>query len=171
MAVQQPALPANFSSRLNSITQNDAFVHKQMMQGDEKLPVTKIPPHNVQPPRPNLPHGYRCPHCNIIFYGTTAIKLHMKMRHQEEFEVKQADEIVQEEIITEMPHDTLSGGLDDLPPKLELEEHKPAPRHRIYDEQGNDITNTPEVQQLIASGEIQFQDGEEIILVDQVEIN
>lgn len=64
-----------------------------------------------------------------------------------------------------MPHDALSG--HDLPPKLELEDHKTR-RHRIYDEQGHDITNTPEVQQLIASGEIQFNDGEEIILVDQV---
>jgi hypothetical protein len=81
LSVQQPALPANFSSRLNSITQNDAFVHKQMMQGDieGKLPITKIPPHNVQPPRQGLPHGYRCPHDNIIFYGVSAIKLHMKM--------------------------------------------------------------------------------------------
>lgn len=152
--------------------QNDAFVHKQMLQGDMdgKMPITKIPPHNVQPPRQGLPHGYRCPHCNIIFYGTTAIKLHMKMCHQEEFEVKQADEIVQEEIVTEMPHDALSG-VNDLPPKLELEEHKPMPRHRIFDEQGNDITDTPEVQQLIASGEIPFNDGEEIILVNQVRRN
>jgi hypothetical protein len=90
----------------------------------------------------------------------------MKMCHQEEFEVKQSDELIHEEIVTEMPSDALSG--HDLPPKLELEEHKPIPRHRIFDEQGNDITNTPEVQQLIASGEIQFNDGEEIILVDQV---
>ena len=47
--------------------QNDALVHKQMLQGndiDGKMPVTRIPPHNVQPPRPNLPPGFRCPHCS-----------------------------------------------------------------------------------------------------------
>lgn len=83
--------------------------------------------------------------------------------------MKQSDEIIQEEVITEMPHDALSGSIDDLPPKLELEGRK-STRPRIYDEQGNDITNTPEVQQLIARGEIPFQDGDEIILVDQVRL-
>lgn len=77
LALQQPSLPNSFNSRLGSVTQNDAFVHKQMLQEEGKVPIAKIPPQNVQPPRPNLPHGYRCPHCNIIFYGTTAIKLHM----------------------------------------------------------------------------------------------
>jgi hypothetical protein len=120
----------------------------------------------VQPPRPGLPHGYRCPHCDIVFYGTTSIKLHMKMKHQEEFEVKQSDEIVQEEIITEMPNDTLIG--EDMPPKLELEERKPMTRNRIYDKYQNDITNTPEVQELIKNGDIKLRDGEEIILIEQV---
>ncbi|KAI6173010.1 hypothetical protein M3Y98_01036300 [Aphelenchoides besseyi] len=173
LAQRQPALPSSFVSGLNSVLQNDALVHKQMLQGDgeNKMPITRIPPHNVQPPRPGLPHGYRCPHCNIIFYGTTAIKLHMQMRHHEEFQPKDDDEIIDEELITEMPHDTLAGtdtvNLEDVPPTLEMEERKPVRRHVIMDEQGNDITNLPEVQELIASGEIQFNEGEQIILVSE----
>ena len=109
----------------------------------------------------------------------------MRMRHNEEFQPKVDDdgEVTGLALVTEMPRDTLAGGeqggdgddgnvaplegFEETPPQLDVEDRKTARRPVILDEQGNDITDRPEVQQLIASGEIEFREGEQIILVDQ----
>lgn len=82
-------------------------------------------------------------------------------------------------MISEMPYNSLTDGqgaletYEEAPPQLEVDDRgddktsSDSRRHVILDEAGNDITDRPEVQALIASGEIEFNEGEQIVLVDQ----
>ncbi|CAD5235229.1 unnamed protein product [Bursaphelenchus xylophilus] len=217
LAQRQPMLPPAVSEQ-NTQLQTDSLIHKEMLAGlmvnsenvenqepdgsGAKPPVTRIAPHNFQPQRTGLPHGYKCPHCQVVFYGRTAISLHMRMRHNEEFVDKDAAEAENqndlnkdedsdrpglrrsarrpaqrakpEEIVEEVISDPTPPTQPEQPPQLEPEPESepppvPAVPGRVLDGQGNDITKTEMVQEMIASGQLHVNDGEDVILVMEEE--
>lgn len=189
VAQNQPSLPPSLAHR-SAQPQTDRLIHKEMLMGppqgnaefdDKQLPMSKIAAANVQPHRHGLPSGYKCPHCEIVFYGHTAIRLHMRMRHSEEFVLKTVDDeeggkgtkkaFVEENEDEEVTEEVQQQPQVEQPPQLEIEPEseqpavRPERRGRVLDNQGNDITSTPMVQDMIATGQLELPDGEDILLV------
>jgi hypothetical protein len=48
------------------------------------IPTAHIPAKNMT--SEDRPNSYACPNCEIVYFGTRAIILHMLFRHQEVFE-------------------------------------------------------------------------------------
>ncbi|CAD5227786.1 unnamed protein product [Bursaphelenchus okinawaensis] len=208
LSQRQPTLPQN--TQQQQPLQTDSLIHKEMLAGMQmitenvenqepsattsKPTVQRIAPQNFQPQRTGLPHGYKCPHCQVVFYGRTAISLHMRMRHNEEFVDKDVAVATAEEVEKEVDAPTqplrrttrrtsqrVKLNLDDevhveaaqpeQPPQLEPEpESEPPPpvpttAGRVLDGQGRDITKDEMVQEMIASGQLQVHDGEDVILM------